>query len=154
MSETGVRIDTYGFGDTLLALSSFDQDMSKRVLRDLRQGALLVSRTARANAPRGKTGQMQGGYRTRTKTRGTLNIVQAVNLTPQGNILEFAGSTSSGSCPQGRSLIRNLTAEYGQPGRFLWEAWDDLETRIRADVDRTIADAEADLQAALSGADR
>jgi hypothetical protein len=140
----GGGIEVVGLESTLRAIRALDPDVNRELNREVRAALKPVRDLAAANSPH-RTGDMASRYVIRKSRRGW-RIEQD---TPQGVILELAGSRSSGHDPQGISLIRNLTAQYGPPGRFLWEAWDELEVQTEARVRGAIRTAERALERRL-----
>lgn len=145
-----VQVEGDGFRKTMHALDLFAPDLRKRLLKDLRTIAAGVRKDAAAAFPV-RSGAGKTGFKSSVRNRGDDVSASVFNKTPQSQILEFAGSKSSGSTPQGQSLIRNLTTEYGEPGRFMWAAYDGRD--VEGDVDAAIAAAEAALQGDLEKAD-
>lgn len=148
----GAQIEIRGFAETMLALSAVDEDMRKEFTKRLRTIGSLVAETARRSAPEGRTGKLKAGYRTRLRTRGSSVKVQVRNDTRQGMILEFAGSASRGKTERGKTLIKTLDDRYGQPGRFMWDAYDVLEPFIIDQAGAAVRQVESDLDARLKGA--
>jgi hypothetical protein len=149
-------ITVTGVEATIAALKTLDKAMYKRLDAQLRRAALVVARQAAASAPVGATGAMRGGYRVKRASanqRGARKFqvgYKVVNLTREGSILEFAGSTSGGSTQQGRSLITTLFTRYGAPGRFAWAAFDRNESQLEAKLTAVVREAEAEVQARLN----
>lgn len=155
-NSEGVRIELSGFADTILALSAVDPDLRKGFFKALRNTGVVVAGTASRSAPPrhpGSKQDMRAGYKVQMRNLKTTTIVKVRNDTAPGNILEFAGSKSSGKTQQGRSLIANLTQEYGKPGRFMWAAYDMLAPWIADQVTGVAEDAERALQQRLDGVD-
>lgn len=149
----GAHIEIKGFSETTLALRAVDEDVLKAFRRRLRRAGSLVADTAARSAPVGRTGKMSTSYKTRLRSRRSSVSVQVSNDTPQGMILEFAGSKSRGSTKQGQSLIRSLDRKYGKTGRFMWAAYDLLEDYIASQVEAAVSETENALQARLDGVD-
>ena len=57
-----------------------------------------------------------------------------------------------GATPQARGLIESLNRRYGQPGRFLWAAWDKTGKDVLDRIRTAMLEAERDLQATLDSA--
>lgn len=163
----GVRIELQGMAETILALEQVDPDVVKYLKRRLTSVGQVVAGTASRRAPVGRTRKMRSGYRTSTRSYSKRVVTIVRNDTPQANILEFAGSRSSGNPGpikvtrgpragtyrkgSGPQLIRTLDNEYGKPGRFLWDSYDALEPWIVDQVDAAGREAEAALEARLPG---
>jgi hypothetical protein len=49
-------------------------------------------------------------------------------------------------------MVRWLGSGFGRPGRFLWDSWDMQKTALDANIRKTIADAEQELQGHLNAA--
>lgn len=156
-----VQVEGDGFRKTMHALDLFAPDLRKRLLKDLRTIAAGVRKDAAAAFPV-RSGAGKTGFKSSVRNRGDDVSASVFNKTPQSQILEFAGSKSSGSgtrrtkngnvpSTHGQTLIRNLATEYGAPGRFMWAAYDGRD--VEGDVDAAIAAAEAALQGDLEKAD-
>lgn len=146
----GAAVEVRGFSETMYALSAVDPDLQKSFVRDFRQFGSMIANKAKGKV-QSRSGAMLKGYRTRLRTRKGITKVQVYNDTPQGMILEFAGSTSGGKTKQGQSLINTLNAKYGKTGRFMWEAYDELKPRIDLMVQMAISEVERALDDRLKG---
>jgi len=89
-------------------------------------------------------------YKVRITSKG---LVQLVNKSRGASILEFAGKTNQYThTDRGRTLVNTLNERYGQPGRLLWQAWDEHSEAVQAKVVAIVHDAEAALQRLLDAA--
>lgn len=129
VTATGIR----SAQDTMKAL---DPALSKGLDRDIRAAVNDVRGKARSLAP-SRTGALRRGIVTRkgpARKRGAV-AWQVRSGTRQGGILEFA---QVGHTPRGRSLVATLTARYGSPGRFVWQAWDDQKSAVYSRIRATV----------------
>jgi hypothetical protein len=125
-----------------------DRTMSLQFNRVIRQATNRVRDQARGKAP-SATGAMRRGILVR-KGRATRSDTgwRIMSLTPHGAIFELA---AEGHSKQGRSLVSTLTARYGAPGRFVWDAWDAQASATYRAIAQGVRDAEAQIQARLGG---
>lgn len=161
-SGLGTRIEISGFAESLLALSHVDEEMAKQFRKRLKATGTIIAETARRSAPRGRSGLMQMSYKSQLRSRESVTVVKVLNETRQGQILEFAGSTTNGSgirrtkngvvpSNQGRNLIASLNSKYGETGRFMWAAYDALEPYIVDEVNDAVREVEEFLDSSFRG---
>jgi hypothetical protein len=149
---SNIRID--GVRQTIAALKAFTPDVEK-VLGDQIRDALGATQEAAQNRyPRGSwvigrnrkkllgyIAARAGGKRAASWGDSAPGI--------RAGIFEFLGSTYGGSRPQVLGAIASLNARYGQPGRFLWSAWDESGQRVLDQIRVAVQEAEKKLQATL-----
>lgn len=154
MSNTNVQI--IGVKQTITALRAFEPDLLKAMNKEIRESLKPVRDRAKGKYPNGawsininqkkilgSIAAASGGVGGLQKTWGE----SAPGI--KAAIFEFAGSTQEGRTPQAAGLIKALTARYGQPGRFLWSAWDELGSGVLSNIEGSVRRAERDLQASL-----
>lgn len=159
MSEQGqTNVQIIGVKQTVKALKEFEPDLYKRMNSEIRDSLRVVREAAKAKYPKGawsininskkilgSIAASSGGSRLTTKWGDSSPGIKAA-------IFEFAGSTQPGRTPQAKGLIDSLTRRYGQPGRFLWSAWDELGPGVLSSIEQSVKRAERDLQASLDTA--
>lgn len=96
---------------------------------------------------------MQMSYKSQLRSRKSVTVVKVMNDTRQGQILEFAGSASSGKTRQGKALIASLNSKYGETGRFMWAAYDMLEPYVVDQVNDAVREVEEFLDSSFRGGD-
>lgn len=135
-----------GINSTVATLRAIDRQLAVQFNRVLRAAANRVRDMARAKAPV-DSGAMRRGIVVR-KGRATSSDTgwRITSLTPQGAIFEFA---AQGHSRQGTSLVNTLTARYGEPGRFIWDAWDAQAAATYRAIAAAVRDAEHTIQARL-----
>lgn len=116
----------------------------KRVQSDAK-GMVRVSRTGEL-----RRGIRFGAYRqTRKKTFGGYKVWQD---TPQGNIIEYAGSVNGQGARGSRSgaqLIKTLDAQYGSTSsglRLIWRAYEKNKTDLDKAIKKAIREAERQIE--------
>ena len=157
--DVGVRV--LGVDETVRTLRAFDKGLYRRMLMATRKAVEPIRAEAAGRAPRGTRphrdgdGPMAASYRVKRGKarqlgrRGSFGYI-VHNPTRAATILEFAGSVSAGNTPQGRSLIRNLTARYGNTGRFAWQAHDRRKASTEAALLGAVRAAEMEMQTRLN----
>lgn len=153
---TNIRID--GVKETIKALGVFEPEVKKAMNKEIRKSLAQVRNVAKGKYP-------QGAWSVRLNNKKLLGSIAAtaggggwttsLKDTPPGTragVLEFIGSKYSGNDPQVSGLIKSLNARYGQPGRFLWSAWDQVGAKALEDIKAAVLKAERDLQASLDSA--
>lgn len=149
----GSNIQITGVKQTIAALQAFDPEIKKTLTKQIRE-ALATTRTrAIGKYPRGAWSinvnqkKILGSIVARSGARA----VRWGDSDPgvRAAIFEFAGSTQPGKTPQARAMIASLNARYGQPGRFLWSAWDETGAGVLNDIQTAVRGAERELQARL-----
>lgn len=154
MDRTGTSIDVLGVKKTIRALKAFAPEVEKRLNNEIRKSLRRTRDRALSKYPK-------GAYTVQVNAKKILGTVLA---TPGGTrakrwgdsapgikaaVFEFAGSRQRGETPQARRMIESLNARYGQPGRFLWSAWDETGKDVLSDIKTALKRAERDLQATL-----
>lgn len=83
----------------------------------------------------------KAGVRDTTSRRSMVFGYRVLNASPQGAIMEIAGTKSRGQ--QGKSNNPNAGAQfitnlswYGTPGRFIWKAYDKMQSEIQSGTAR------------------
>ncbi len=106
-----------------------------RTHRDHNSAESFQTTLTKQHMPRNKATGISGGLvRIRSRARGAA-------------IVEFAGDRNPhGKTPRGRTLIETLNERYGEPGRVLWQAWDDRQQFVLWAVRRLVEAAETTLQ--------
>lgn len=158
MSErvgTNIRIDNVK--KTVAALAAFDPELRKTLNSSIRVALAKVDAAAKSNYP-------SGAWAIRINNKKILGSIAARAGGKRGTnwgdsapgiraaIFEFAGKNQPGKTPQAQGLINHLNARYGQPGRFLWAAWDQVGSGVLNDIEAAVKSAERDLQANLDAA--
>lgn len=67
-------------------------------------------------------------------------------------VMEFAANVRTANPAtqaRTRKMLDTVTARYGSPGRFLWDAWDAMRPDLETRVTRYVEQMEASLQRAL-----
>jgi hypothetical protein len=152
-------VEVLGVNQTRTLLARFEPDLLKRMNADLD----VITRKLREGAQRNfeRTGATGTAYRTRTRTR-VAGFSKGVTTTPGSvargekwssepgvlaRVFELANGVRN-AMPQNaqrvRSLIATLNARYGQPGRFLWQEWDEQKAESLAAVKLTVEQVEAE----------
>lgn len=154
--QTNVQI--IGVKETVNALKAFEPDLLKRMNKEIRDSLGKVRDRAKGKYPGGSWSininnkKILGSIA--ASARGGL-VANSWGKSAPGTkaaIFEFVGSRYSGNDPQVTGLISSLTRRYGQPGRFLWSAWDELGSGVLSDIEQAVRRAERDLQANLDAA--
>lgn len=165
MSDIKMHVVARGLTQLKKELTSVAPDLKNELLKVYRNYAKDVASDARARIPQekpmrgwrttppktprnGKGGWIpwdparaqagivyKAGVRDTTSGRKLLFGYRVLNASPQGAIMEIAGTKSSGkqgasnNPNAGNQFIRNLSW-YGTPGRFIWKAYDKMQTEI------------------------
>lgn len=143
-------VTAVGLASTQRVLKEIDPHLSQAMDKEIRGSVNAVRAVARAKAP-SRTGALRRGIVTRkgaARRRGSV-AWQIRSMSRQGGILEFA---QVGHTPRGRSLVATLTARYGSPGRFVWEAWDETKAGVYAGMAETMRTAQRVIQTRLDRA--
>lgn len=137
-----IEMSAVGLRRLRATLQTLDTVASKEFTKAMKAPLQEVQRDAKGLAPR-RTGEMRRGIKFgvyRMSGRRNFGGYKVWQGSPQGNILEFAGSTN----PQGKShsrsgekLISTLEQRYGGTGRFIWKAFD----RKKPKIDKALKDA-------------
>ena len=152
-------VEVSGLTETRALLKQFEPDLLKRL--DLRLTVVARDLKSGAQSNLEKTGVSGSAYtiRTRNRVSGFSKSVKADfgSVAPREKwssdpsvlaaIFEFANGVRDAR-PQNvqrtKSLIATLNARYGEPGRFLWAAWDERKVAALASVDAEIKAVEAE----------
>lgn len=153
MADTNIRID--GVKQTVTALKEFAPEIHTRLNKEIRKALSETARGAKARYPNGawsvniNTKKILGSISARS---GGTRAGSWANSSPgiKAAVFEFAGSRQRGRTPQARRMIESLTARYGQPGRFLWDSWDENGAQALNNIESSVKAAEAELQAKLN----
>jgi hypothetical protein len=159
----GQAVDVAGIPQTRALLARFEPDLLKRLDRRLNVIARRLKAGAQANLA--ATGVTGNGYRVRTRARvgrfskSVIASGGGYTETHWGDtpgvlaaIFEFANGVRDSqpqNVPRTKSLIATLNAKYGQPGRFLWAAWDEQKVASLAAVETEIKAVEAEYTARM-----
>lgn len=153
---TNIRID--GVKQTVAALKAFEPDLLKAMNKEIRQSLAPVRQRAKGIYPGGAWSININSK----KILGSIAASAGGGLDPNswGNsgagtkaaIFEFIGSRYMGKRPQVTGLIASLERRYGSPGRFLWQAWDEMGSGVLDNIEEAVRGAERDLQANLDSA--
>lgn len=151
---SGNAIEVYGVKQTIAAMEQFAPEIRKRMNKEIRQQLAFTQARARSLYPHGawqiviNKKRLLGSIQT---APGTLNRKKWGESDPgaRAAIFEFVGSQTEGDTPQVQGLIKSLNARYGEPGRFLWEAWDETGRSVLSNIRTSVLAAERDLQAKL-----
>jgi hypothetical protein len=150
--STNIRID--GVKQTVAFLKDFAPEIQKAMNKTIRLALNDTKRGAEARYPKGawsvninskkilgSISARSGGTRASSWADSSPGIKAAV--------FEFAGSRQPGRTPQARAMIASLRARYGEPGRFLWDAWDEGGKDALDKIETAVKQAERELQAKL-----
>lgn len=155
--QTNVRID--GVKQTIKALTEFEPELKKRMNKEIRKALTQTRNVAKGKYPGGAwsiniNNKKLLGSIAATAGGGTWGSKSLKELAPgtRAAILEFIGTKYSGNSPQVLGLISTMNARYGQPGRFLWSAWEQTGDQVLEDIKQAVKSAERDLQASLDSA--
>lgn len=154
--RVGTNIEIQGVKQTVRALKAFTPAVHRALNKEIKRSLEIVKQRALARYPKGE-------YNVRVNTKNLLGTVVAASGGAGGGwkrwddapggvraaIFEFAGSQGDGATPQAQGLIESLSRRYGQPGRFLWAAWDESGKQVLAEIKAAVLRAERDLQATL-----
>jgi hypothetical protein len=164
MGAAGVKLYTEGLTETRALLRRFEPDLLKRL--DLRVSLVARKLKSGAQANFEQTGASGDAYRIRTRNRvygfsksvsadfGSVGAREHWSTEPGvlAAIFELANGVRN-SLPQNvqrtKSLIATLNSRYGSPGRFLWQAWDDISAASLASIVTEIKDVEAEYTARM-----
>lgn len=148
-----------GIDQTRNLLARFEPDLLKRL--DRRMTAVARKLKARGQANFARTGASGSAYtiRTRKKVDGFVKSVTAASgsvgegekWSSQPGVLATIFELMQGprnampqNVPRVESLVATLNARYGETGRFLWQAWDDIGGGLDQEVRAELADVEAE----------
>jgi len=155
-NAANIRID--GVRETVAALKAFTPEVEAQLDYEIKEALERVHTATQANYPKGAwvvgrsrkrllgyiAARAGGGKSTKSWGKGPAGRRAA--------IFEFIGSQYAGTRPQVLGLIASLNERYGQPGRFLWAAWEQIGARVLEDIEAAVKGAEAALQAQLDAA--
>lgn len=151
-----VQVAAVGLTDVRKALRAVAPQLARRLTLRVRNEVSSIAAATRAGFPVGETGEGRAGFLveripTRAGPAGFSGGYRIVNRTPQGVLLEHAGSRSSGS-GQGKSLIDGLNERHGPPGRFLWRTFDERAGGVQDRIGALVREAERDVQRTIDRA--
>lgn len=153
----GTSIEIKGVRSTRNALQNFSPDIKRRMDATIKAALRETRDAAISRYP-------SGDWVVRVNRRNLLGVIAARAGTGRGPslaesgggvraaVFEFAGSVGSGATPQASSMIDSLNRRYGQPLRFLWNAWDATGEHVLTTIREAVLQAEAELQARLDAA--
>jgi hypothetical protein len=153
MTETNIRIT--GVRQTIAALKAFTPGVEKVLGEQIREALAATQRAAQGIYPRGSwvigrnRKKLLGYIAARAGGGGGGKSWGAGPAGRRAGIFEFIGSSYGGDRPQVLSTIASLNSRYGQPGRFLWSAWDQTGKQVLDDIKVAVQGAERELQARL-----
>lgn len=151
-----VSIDVRNVDQVKRVLKIVEPELSKELTVKFRDAGNVIARDARAKTPK-RTGAsrrsirvLQGGKKIGSGSRGRRRLAgfRVVQKAKGGSIIEFAKNAPSGK-KQAISLVRNLTAKYGSPGRFMWAAYDRNKQVVDMKFQSAVSDAERKLNTKL-----
>lgn len=148
----GISLDVYNAGVMIKALSTHDKAMYRNLTLAARKAVSPILADAKMDSPV-LSGEMAGAWqikkmRSRASAGYPFGYVVR-NMTRQGAILEHAGSATAGVDPQGKSLIANMNATYGLPGRFAWKSYDKRHNQVDAAFNAAVKAFEVEMNAKL-----
>lgn len=149
----GTNIQITGVKQTVAALQAFDPEIKKVLTSQIRESLTKTRTRAIGKYPRGAWSININ----QKKILGSISARSGARAPRWGDsdpgvraaIFEFAGSQQPGRSPQARAMVASLNARYGQPGRFLWAAWDETGADVLDDIRTAVSRAERELQARL-----
>jgi hypothetical protein len=150
-TSANIRVD--GVKATVNALKTFEPELHKALNKSIRKSLNVVKARAQGKYP-------EGQWAVQLTTKRLLGSIYARGGSVTGrwgesaggvkaSIFEFVGSRTMGDTPQAKGLIKSLTTRYGQPGRFLWAAWDEVGDTALEQIRVAVKTAESELQARL-----
>lgn len=152
---TGSNIQILHVKETITALKDFEPDLYKKLNTQIRRELNVIKNITKGKYPKGEwqvqinTKRILGSIRTRPGSSNPKQRWGEADPGVRASIFEFAGSRTMGETPQAAGLIDSLTRRYGQPGRFLWSAWDEKGKTAIANIERSVKAAERELQLRL-----
>lgn len=152
---TGSNIQIDHVKATITALKDFEPDLYKKLNTQIRRELGVIKNIAKGKYPKGEwqvqinAKRILGSIRTRPGSSDPRQRWGDSDPGVRASIFEFAGSRTTGDTPQAAGLIASLTRRYGQPGRFLWSAWDEKGKSAITNIERAVKSAERELQARL-----
>jgi len=164
-----VQIDMVGAKEALRALNRIDKTARRQVTKDFAQIVSPVVNEARAKTPaspplsgmahgwNGRSGKPIFPWNAARTDRAIKPFVSAKKprqfgqfvsdlatfgikwTSADASVLEMSGR---GPVPtmKGQQMVRELTARYGAPGRFIWNAYQHHANAVLANVERLIRD--------------
>lgn len=152
-ASSNIRVENVK--ETITALAAFEPEIHKRLNVQIRKAMGRIKTRAQGKYPAGAWQVQLNKKRIlgsiRTTPGSSLDATRWGEAAPgvRAAIFEFAGSRSAGATPQARGLIKSLNARYGQPGRFLWAAWDEQGNAVLEEIRASVKSAERELQSRL-----
>jgi hypothetical protein len=148
-----------GLPGTLAALKAFEPQVLRAMNREIRTVTRSFMGAAESNFAATGGG---GGYRPSSSTRGKRVGMRVTAIGSTGSsgsdwsqrgalsaILEFYGKVQPGQTTRAQSCTKTLNERYGQPGRFLWSAWDSQKATAIPRIEAAVRTAEKQLQQTL-----
>ena len=159
MTKQTSNVKIVGVAETVAALRVFTPDLLKGMNAEIRRSLKPVRARAQGKFPDGQWSininqkKILGSIAATSGGVGGLKSRWGDSAPGiKAAIFEFAGSVQGGQTPQAQGLIRSLTERYGQPGRFLWSAWDELGAGVLQNIEEAVHRAERELQANMDAA--
>lgn len=147
-----IRIDNVK--ETVAYLREFDAEVLKAINATIKDSLYKVRDLSSSKYPK-------GSWVVRVNKKNLLGYIAARSGGARGKswgesaggvragIFEFIGSRYSGNRPQVTGLIDSLNRRYGQPGRFLWAAWDEGGQTALEEIKNTLDQTQAYVQRRL-----
>lgn len=169
MSAVTVGIDVVGVKEALRTLNRIDKEARKQLTRDYKELVAPVINTAKTFTP-ATPPMSGMGYRWNPGNRGDVFPWDGSKIdrgmkpfvsgkkprqfngftshlatfgirwsSPGADVVEMSGK---GNVPtaKGREMVAVLAERYGQPGRFLWRAYEQHKDEVEAGVERLVRD--------------
>ena len=152
--RVGNNIEIQGLRQTVKALEAFTPEIHKRLNDSIKDALRYTQSVAQGIYPKGAWSVTvnKRSLLGQIKARGGGSKADSWGDSSPGTraaIFEFIGSRYSGDRPQVLNTIKSLNERYGEPGRFLWAAWDKTGKGVMLDIKLSVEAAERDLQATL-----
>lgn len=147
-----------GYSQVMTAIRQTEPAIKKKMDKQIRDALNITKKIAKATYP-------DGDWVVKINKKSLFGSVQAAPGSASGidswdnapagakaTIFEFIGTKYSGDSPQVLGTIKSLNDRYGQPGRFLWDAWDFIGEEVLYRIGTAVKQAERELQASLDAA--
>jgi hypothetical protein len=147
-----------GYSEVMNAIRQTEPAIKKKMDKQIRDALNITKKVAKSTYPAGdwvvkiNKKSLFGSIQT---TPGSAYGVDSWANAPAGAkaaIFEFIGTKYSGDRSQVLGTIKSLNDRYGQPGRFLWGAWDYVGDEVLDRIGNAVKQAERELQASLDAA--
>jgi hypothetical protein len=151
---SNIRVDNVKA--TIKAINEFAPDLKKRMTKEIRDSLNVVKTRAEGKYPKGawqvqiNNRRILGSIKTRAGSTSYGQRWGDADPGVRAAIFEFAGTRTAGDTPQAKGMIESLTRRYGQPGRFLWAAWDEVGPAALEQIRDAVKKAERELQNRLN----